>query len=159
MRAEGPIHTMPQSLANVLVHLVFSTKDRLPLVSPTLSPSLHAYLATVARTTECECPRVGGTADHVHLAIRLSRTITIAQLVEELKTSSSKWFKTQSADLAPFAWQRGYGVFSTGPANLPALLTYIDSQEEHHRTRTFQDEYRAFLRKYEVAYDERYVWD
>ena len=150
---------MPQSLANVLLHLVFSTKDRLPLVGPALRPGLHAYLATVVRTAESECPRVGGTADHVHLAIRLSRTITIAQLVEEVKTSSSKWIKTQSPDLAPFAWQRSYGVFSVGPVDLGALLAYIDNQAEHHRTRTFQDEYRAFLKKYEIDYDERYVWD
>lgn len=76
-----------------------------------------------------------------------------------MKTSSSKWLKTQTPELAGFAWQRGYGVFSVGPADLDALLSYIDNQEEHHRTRTFQDEYRAFLTKYGVGYDERYVWD
>jgi REP element-mobilizing transposase RayT len=98
-------------------------------------------------------------ADHVHLAVRLSRTVTIAALVEELKTSSSKWLKTQSPELGGFAWQRGYGAFSIGPTDLDALLAYIDDQEEHHRTKTFQDEYRAFLTKHGVAYDERYVWD
>jgi len=106
-------------------------------------PALHAYLATVARNVDCECFRVGGVADHVHLAVRLSRTITMAQLIEELKTSSSKWLKTQSPALAAFAWQRGYDAFSIGPSDLNALLHYIDNQEEHHRTRTFQDEYRA----------------
>jgi REP element-mobilizing transposase RayT len=95
----------------------------------------------------------------VHLAVRLSRTITMAQLIEELKTSSSKWLKTQSPALAAFAWQRGYGAFSVGPSDLNALLHYIDTQEEHHKTRTFQDEYRAFLKKYGIEYDERYVWD
>lgn len=150
---------MPQSLANVLIHLVFSTKDRAPCLIPSVCPALHAYLATVARNAGCECPRVGGVEDHVHLAIRFSRTTTIANLVEELKTSSSKWLKTQSSDLGGFAWQRGYGVFSVGPSDLDALLAYIDRQEEHHRTRTFQDEYRMFLTKYGVAFDERYVWD
>lgn len=150
---------MPQSLAIVIVHLVFSTKDRQPWLGASIRPSLHAYLATVARNAGCECFRVGGVADHVHFAIRFSRTLTIADLVEELKTSSSKWLKTQSPELAGFAWQRGYGVFSIGHSDLDALRDYIDNQEEHHRTRTFQDEYRAFLTKYGVEFDERYVWD
>ena len=150
---------MPQSLDNVLLHLVFSTKDRLPCLGASVLPAPHAYLATVARNAGCECPRAGGVADHVHLAVQFSRTITIATLVEELKTSSSKWLKTQSPRLSGFAWQRGYGVFSVGPSDRDALLAYIDNQEEHHRVRTFQDEYRAFLTKYAVAYDERYVWD
>ena len=149
---------MPQSLDNVLLHLVFSTKNRFPCLGASTRPALHAYLATVARNAGCECPRAGGVADHVHLAIQFSRTITIAALVEELKTSSSKWLKTQSSELSGFAWQRGYGVFSVGPSDLDALLAYIDNQEEHHRARTFQDEYRAFLTKYGVAFDERYVW-
>jgi REP element-mobilizing transposase RayT len=150
---------MPQSLSYLLTHIVFSTKDRTPVLDVTVRPALHAYLATVARNVDCECFRVGGVADHVHLAVRLSRTITMAKLIEELKTSSSKWLKTQSPALAAFAWQRGYGAFSVGPSDLNALLHYIDTQEEHHRTRTFQDEYRAFLNKYGIEYDERYVWD
>lgn len=150
---------MPQSLSYLLTHIIFSTKDRAPFLDATVRPALHAYLATVARNVDCECFRVGGVADHVHLAVRLSRTITMAQLIEELKTSSSKWLKTQSPALAAFAWQRGYGAFSVGPSDLNALLHYIDTQEEHHKTRTFQDEYRAFLKKYGIDYDERYVWD
>lgn len=150
---------MPQSLSYLLTHIVFSTKDRSPLLDSATRPALHAYLATVARNSDCECFRVGGVADHVHLAVRLSRTLTMASLIEELKTSSSKWLKNQSATLTSFAWQRGYGAFSVGPSDLNALLHYIDTQEEHHRTRTFQDEYRAFLKKYGIDYDERYVWD
>jgi len=137
---------MPQSLDNVLLHLVFSTKDRFPCLGASILTGLRAYLSTVARNAGCECPRVGGVADHVHLAIQLSRTITIAALVEELKTSSSKWLKTQSSELSGFAWQRGYGVFSVGPADLDALLRYIDKQEEHHRTRTFKMNTVRFLR-------------
>jgi putative transposase len=150
---------MPQSLDNVLLHIVFSTKDRTPCLGNSVRPVLHAYLATVARNAGCECPRVGGVSDHVHLAIQFSRTATIASLVEKLKTSSSKWLKMEFPRLTGFAWQRGYGVFSVSPADMPALLTYIDRQEEHHRTRTFQEEYRAFLEKYRIAHDERYVWD
>lgn len=113
----------------------------------------------MARNAECECFRVGGVADHVHLAIRLARTVTTAKLVEDLKTTSSKWIKTQSPLLAAFAWQRGYGAFSVGPTDLDALCRYIDIQEAHHRVQTFQDEYRAFLTKYGIGFDERYVWD
>lgn len=150
---------MPQSLSYLLTHIVFSTKDRAPVLEATVRPGLHAYLATVARNADCECFRAGGVADHVHLAVRLSRTATMASRVEELKTSSSKWLKTQSVLLTGFAWQRGYGAFSVGPSDLNALLRYIDTQEEHHKTRTFQDEYRAFLKKYGVVRDERYMWD
>jgi len=149
---------MSQSLSCVLIHIIFSTKDRAPLLDSSLRPALNRYLATVARNSGCECFRVGGVADHVHLAIRISRTITIAQLVEELKTSSSKWLKTQSPALAGFAWQGGYGAFSIGPASLEGLKRYIDAQEEHHRTRTFQQEYRKFLQRYGVDFDERYIW-
>jgi REP element-mobilizing transposase RayT len=150
---------MPQSLSFLLVHLIFSTKDRAQVLDGEVRPALHAYLATVARGMDCECYRVGGVADHVHLAIRLDRTVTTAKLVEELKTSSSKWLKTQSPDLSNFAWQRGYGAFSVGPSDLDALRRYIDQQEEHHRTKTFQEEYRRFLAKYGIDHDERYVWD
>ncbi len=129
------------------------------MINGTVQPQLYAYLATIARDLECECFRVGGVADHVHLAVRLSRTTTVAQTIEKLKTGSSKWLKTQSPELAAFAWQRGYGAFSVGPADLNALLCYIDNQEIHHRTRTFQDEFRGFLAKYKIEYDERYVWD
>ena len=150
---------MPQSLSLVLVHLLFSTKDRYPYLAAGVRPSLFSYLATVARNQGHECYRVGGVADHVRLAIRLSRTVTVAALVEELKTSSSKWLKTQSPEHVTFAWQRGYGAFSVGSADSGALLAYIDAQEEHHRTRSFQEEYRAFLAKYGIQFDERYVWD
>ena len=159
-RAFGPrIIAMPQSLSLVIIHVIFSTKDRHPFLASDTRPKLHAYLASVARNIGCEAYRVGGVADHVHLAIRLSRTVTIADLVQELKTASSKWVKTQSPDLAAFSWQRGYGCFSVGPSDLEALRQYIDTQEEHHRKRTFQDEFRSFLKKYGVEYDEAYVWD
>ena len=150
---------MPQSLSYLLIHIVFSTRDRASVLTPDIRPDLYAYLATVARNENCECFRVGGIADHVHIAIRLSRTLAIADLIEKLKISSSKWLKTQAPTLRDFSWQRGYGAFSVGPGDLDPLVAYIDSQEEHHRARTFQEEYRAFLNKYGVAFDERYIWD
>ena len=149
---------MPQSLSEILLHIVFSTRDRVPLIPAELQPSLHAYLAGICRTAGCEGLRVGGVADHVHLAVRLSRTLAVATLIEDLKTTSSKWIKTQSGENG-FSWQRGYGAFSIGYSQLPALLRYIDAQPEHHRTRTFQEEYRALLQRYAIAFDERYVWD
>jgi REP element-mobilizing transposase RayT len=149
---------MPLSLAFVVVHLIFSTKGRRPVLSDPVCAELYPYLATVIRNAGCECYRVGGIADHVHIAIRLSRTVNVAKLVAELKASSSKWLKTKSPVLAKFAWQRGYGAFSVGPADLKALVQYIDAQETHHRKRSFQDEFRAFLKKYGVECDERYLW-
>jgi len=150
---------VPQSLSFVLVHIIFSTKDRAPVPDAAVRHALHAYLATVARNTDCECYRVGGVAGHVHLAVRISRTVAIAKLVEELETSSSKWLKMQAPGLASFSWQRGYGAFSVGPSDLDILRHYIGDQEKHHRTKSFQDEYRAFVTKYGVEYDEHYVWD
>lgn len=150
---------MPQSLSLVILHIIFSTKERRGFINEAIRPHLHSYMATVGRNANCDCYRVGGVADHVHLAIRLSRTVTIAELVENLKTSSSKWLKTQAPDLADFSWQRGYACFSVGPADVDPLCKYIDGQEEHHRSRTFQDEYRMFLKKYGVDHDEAYVWD
>jgi putative transposase len=151
--------SMPQSLSLVIVHLIYSTEDRSPCLDTSTRPHLHAYLATVARNSKCEAYRVGGTYDHVHLAVRLSRTVTIAGLVEELKTSSSKWLKMQRPELRKFSWQRGYGAFSAGHSELEDLVSYVASQEEHHKVRTFQEEYVALLKEHGVQYDERYVWD
>jgi len=131
----------------------------MPSIDAVIRPTLHAYLATIARSIECKCFRVGGVADHVHLAVQLARTTTTAKLVEILKTSSAKWLKAQSPALTGFAWQRGYAVFSVRPTDLEALRHYIDTQAAHHTTRTFEDEYRALLNKNDVSFDERYVWD
>jgi putative transposase len=105
------------------------------------------------------CYRVCGVADHVHLAIRRSRTSNVSDLVKEIKSSSSKWLKTKSQGLAKFEWQKGYGAFSVGPKDLNALIAYIDAQQVHHAKQSFQDEFRAFLRQYGVEFDERYLWD
>jgi len=120
---------------------------------------MHAYLATVCRDCDCEAYRVGGVADHVHIAARLARTISQSQLLEKIKKTSSAWIKTQSPDYHSFFWQSGYGAFSLGYSQLDALVRYVEDQEPHHKTNTFQEEYRALLRKYNVPYDERYVWD
>jgi putative transposase len=158
-RAVSPTYIMPQSLSFVIVHLIFSTKDRNPFLSPEIRESAHSYLAATARKVGCECYRVGGVEDHVHFAIRLSRTITISDLVEKLKTSSSKWIKTQDDCLLKFSWQKGYGCFSISPKDLKSLIDYIDRQTEHHKKRSFQEEFRMFLDRYGVEYNEAYIWD
>jgi REP element-mobilizing transposase RayT len=147
---------MPQSLSLVIVHLAFSTKDRVPYLTKPITEELYPYLATICRNAGCECYRVGGMPDHVHLAVRLSRTATIAKLVEEIKTTSSKWLKSRSPH---FAWQRGYGAFSVAVGDLEALIAYIDDQDKHHCRHTFQDELRTLLATFGIEYDERYIWD
>jgi putative transposase len=114
---------------------------------------------TVRELERCECYRVGGVEDHVHLAIRLSRTITIADLVQQVKTGSSRWIKAQDRSLENFAWQQGYAALSANYPDLQHLLAYIDRQEEHHRKVNFQDEYRGLLNEHAIEFDERYVWD
>jgi len=120
---------------------------------------MHAYLATLCRDLAAEVVRVGGVADHVHIVTTLPRTLSQAQLIEQIKKISSKWIKTLDARYRSFFWQRGYGAFSVSPSQLEAVLEYVDTQQEHHRTRTFQEEYRELLRRHGVDFDERYVWD
>ena len=148
---------MPQTLSFNLVHIIFSTKNRMPTITTDVQPVLHAYIAATARRLGCDCFRVGGVADHVHLALKLPVTRTAAKTVSEIKTGSSAWMKEQG--VATFAWQRGYALFSVSPADTGTLLRYIGDQEAHHRKRDFQAELRAFLGKYHVPFDERYMWD
>jgi REP element-mobilizing transposase RayT len=150
---------MPQSLSKVLLHIIFSTKNRKESIPQTLRAKLYAYMAGVCRQRDVEAYRIGGTNNHVHIACSLPRTITIAKLVEEIKKPSSIWMKQQDGGESNFAWQAGYGVFSLGQSQLTALVTYIDNQEEHHKTKTFKEELFGFLEKYNIDYDERYLWD
>src|SRR3974390_1975647 len=150
---------MPQSLSQVIVHIVFSTKDRQKSLDQSIAPRMHGYLAAVCRDCSSEAYRVGGTPDHVHLAVRLGRTVSQADLIEKMKTASSSWIKRQNAAYDHFHWQRGYGAFSIGFSQLEALIHYIDTQADHHSTLTFQEEYRELLRKYHIELDEKYLWD
>jgi putative transposase len=150
---------MPQSLSSILIHLVFSTKGREPYITAEIEPELHAYMATVFRQCHSPALTINGTTNHVHTLFALSRTATVAEVVEEVKKRSSKWVKTTGGARQTFQWQAGYGAFSIGRSNVAALKKYIAGQKEHHRRRTFEEEYRGFLEKYDVGYDERYVWD
>ena len=120
---------------------------------------MHAYLASVLNGSENACVRVGGVADHVHIALYLGRAESVSRVVERLKISSSKWIKTKGPEFSRFGWQRGYAAFSVGLADRAALVKYIDSQDAHHQRRDFQAEMRAMFEKYGVAFDERFVWD
>lgn len=160
--AESAIYngsSMPQPLSSIHIHLVFSTKDRAADINGSIRSDLHAYMATVVRNSGSLCDRVGGTEDHVHLAIRLSRSACISDLVKELKTSSSAWLKRTDHSLAGFSWQRGYAAISFGQDQLPSVLAYIDNQETHHRKTSFMDEYRAMLDECGIVYIEQYLFD
>jgi REP element-mobilizing transposase RayT len=151
---------VPQSLSKILVHTVFSTKDRRPFLrDAALRAETHSYLGGILLNLKCQPIIVGGVADHVHILCALARTCTAADMVKEVKRGSSLWLKTKSARLANFSWQNGYGIFSIGFSQIPAVKRYIARQEEHHRSVSFQDEYRALLARYEIEYDEQYVWD
>jgi REP element-mobilizing transposase RayT len=150
---------MPQSLANIYIHLIFSTKDRFPFLSKEVRPDLHAYMATVLANLNSPAVLINSVEDHVHILFNMGRIVTLAQVVEGVKKSSSKWIKTQGASFSKFAWQAGYGGFSVSESNAPKVANYIQCQEEHHRTKSFQDEYRVFLKKHKIQFDERYVWD
>lgn len=150
---------MPQSLAQILVHLVFSTKNRERLLADDIRDELHAYIGGIAENHRGALLKAGSVADHIHLLLAHPRTSSPARLVEEIKTGSSKWLKTQGTRYSNFHWQGGYGMFSVSPSHRAALESYIGNQAEHHRTVTFQEEYRRLLNKYEIQYDERYVWD
>jgi putative transposase len=134
------IGVMPQSLSKVILHIIFSTKDRQPWLDSNVRPRMHAYLATVCRDLGAEVVHVGGVADHVHIVTTLPRTLSQAQLIEEIKKASSKWIKALDPRYRGFFWQRGYGAFSVSPSQLEAVLQYIHGQREHHRTRTFREE-------------------
>lgn len=149
---------MPQSLANALLHVVFSTKHRTPFLNtPELRGTMTGYLVGTLQNIDCPSLIVGVVEDHVHILCNLSRTITIAKLVEELKTSSSARIKEEGAAVKDFYWQNGYGAFSVSQSNVEVVKTYIANQEEHHRTVTFPEECRRFLERHGLAWDERSV--
>jgi putative transposase len=151
---------MAQSLSKVLLHIVFSTKERRPFLrDDQLRGELHQYMGGILSHLDCQPLLIGGVEDHVHMLSTLARTGTIAEVIKEVKRGSSVWVKQKASDLQDFSWQNGYGVFSLGFSQLPAARDYVERQAEHHKKVSFQDEFRAFLKRYEIDYDERYVWD
>ena len=150
---------MPQSLARLHIHLVFSTKNREPLIPDTIRAALHAYMATVLQNLGCAPVLINSVEDHIHLLFDLARTTGVSRVVEDVKKSSSKWIKTQGPAFSGFAWQAGYGAFAVSESNVPAVREYIACQREHHLKKSFQTEYLQLLMRHQIAFDERYVWD
>ena len=150
---------MPQSLACLHVHLIFSTKNRDRFLHDQVRQALHGYMSTVLANLGCPPVLINSTEDHVHILFDLGRTVTASKAVEDVKKSSSRWIKTQGPEFASFAWQAGYGIFAVSESNVSAVRAYIANQKEHHQTKSFQEEYRAFLKRHRITYDERYVWD
>ena len=151
---------MPQSLSNVLVHIIYSTKSRHPFLQDDRQrKEVHAVLASEHQRRKCNAIVIGGTENHVHILCRLHSTVSISDLIGEAKRKSSLWFKTEGDGEKDFAWQSGYGAFSIGQSMVNDVHAYIRRQPEKHREMSFEEEYRSFLQRYGVDFDERYVWD
>ena len=150
---------MPQSLAKIYVHVIFSTKDREPVLVDEWRDELFQVLGGATNNLGCQSLIVGGVADHVHLLIQLSRTISIADAVGKIKSTSSAWINQTRGLSTDFHWQGGYAAFSVSQSNVEAVREYIRNQPEHHQAESFKDELRNWLRRYEIEWDERYLWD
>lgn len=150
---------MSQSLSNVLLHIIFSTKNRHPFIDENIEPELHAYIASISSQHGCYVHKIGGVEDHLHIFLKLARILSISDLLEEIKKNSSKWIKTKGQKYCDFSWQKGFGAFSVSESQNKAVEVYIGNQKEHHKKQSFQDEYRKLLQLNNIPYDERYVWD
>ncbi len=150
---------MSQSLIKIYLHIVFSTKYRKPMMDDAIENELFDYLGGICKELECNPLQVGGYRDHVHILCRFSKKITLIKLIEEVKRSSSKWIKSKGKAYSNFYWQGGYAAFSVNPAEIERVIEYIKNQKAHHEKASYQDECRAFFKRYRIEYDERYVWD
>ena len=139
-------------------HVVFSTRERRGQIVPQFCERLHEYMAAIARRNGAEALRVGGARDHVHLLLAVPPRLSVSQVVQLVKGGSSRFVHETFPRAATFAWQEGYGVFTVSASQVDSAIAYIERQEEHHRSSTFEDEFRALLKKHGIAWDERYVW-
>ena len=150
---------MAQSLSKVLIHVVFGTKRRAPLLPQTPYAELHAYAHGILKTQKCHLIEMNNVVDHVHLLFDLHRTEALSDVVMHLKKGTSRWLKEQSPEFQDFDWQEGYGAFSIGRSQREGLVSYIRKQQQRHARLSYQDEFRKLLDIYQIEYDERYVWD
>ncbi len=150
---------MGQSLSKVYVHITFSTKKHYPFIDESIQDSLFEYLGGICKGLNCNPIQIGGYRDHVHILCLLSKHVSQTKLLEEIKKNSSKWIKGKRPGYSNFYWQDGYAIFSVNPAQLNVVSTYIKAQAEHHTKRSFKDELRMFFMKYNIDFDERYVWE
>jgi REP element-mobilizing transposase RayT len=149
---------MAQTLVKLLVHIVFSTKDRRNSITPEIEPELFAYMAGTLKKLDCPCLAINGVPNHVHILIAMSKNHALSKVMEDVKKSSSKWIKTKDEKFGRFTWQEGYGAFSIGESNVEALKKYIAEQKAHHRVKPFETEFLEILKKYRVKHDPRYIW-
>jgi REP element-mobilizing transposase RayT len=150
---------MSHTYTNLLYHVVFSTKERRPFISPDVKPRLHAYLGGIANEIDCIPLKIGGVADHVHLLLKIPPKLAVSEVLRLLKCNSSGWVHREFPQLRSFAWQEGYGAFTVSASKKPDVETYIANQEEHHRQRSFQDEFLSLLERHEVEFDPLTIWD
>jgi putative transposase len=150
---------MAQTLTKLMVHAVFSTKHREDLIPAEIEPRLYAYIGGICRNADSDLLCAGGTANHVHLLIRMSKNIALAALMQDIKRDTSKWIKEVGPGLEGFHWQEGYAAFSVGESQVPALRAYLAKQKEHHRTNSFQEEVVEFLERYGVEYHPEHIWE
>jgi REP element-mobilizing transposase RayT len=150
---------MPQSFASLHCHIIFSTKNRLPSIDAAWQPRLYEYIGGILRNEKCVLSAAGGMPDHVHLLVSMSREIAVADLLRLIKANSSKWIHETFPASHAFAWQAGYGAFSVSDSGRDAVKKYIAGQAEHHRVRTFQEEFIEFLKRHEIEYNEKYIWE
>lgn len=150
---------MAQTLVSLYVHIIFSTKHRADLILPEVEEDLFAYIGGISNNNASKLLAANGTANHIHLLVSISKNIELSRLVGDIKRDSSKWIKTKGNPYRNFHWQDGYGAFSVGYTQIEQVKKYIANQKEHHTKISFEDEFRYFLKKYDVDYDERYIWD
>ncbi len=150
---------MANTYTSITTHFIFSTKKRQPLITATIRERLWAFMGGIARENGMKAHAIGGIEDHVHLLLSMPPTISPAEAMKQIKGASSKWVNQTFPDSMKFSWQAGYGAFSVGLSEIPKVSTYIRNQREHHRSRSFQEEYMAFLTKHQVRVDVRYLWD
>lgn len=149
---------MTQSLAKIYLHVVFSTKERIPYIIPKFEKNLQSYIISMCKQNSSYVHKIGGMEDHVHILLEPSRNISVVKLLQSIKANSSRWMKTQPG-CSDFSWQRGYGIFSVGPSNVESVKRYIANQKEHHKKFSFKEEFEKLLRRANIDFDERYLWD
>ncbi len=150
---------MPHSYAQIIIHYVFSTKHREKLINPNIEKRIWQYMGGIAKANKIIPYCIGGVDDHVHLLLFLPKTLSVAKAIQLIKGGSSLWIHSTFPSLKNFSWQIGYGAFSVSYSNLEKVKHYIENQRQHHKRMTFKEEFLAFLKKYNIPYDERYIWD
>ena len=150
---------MPSTYTNLLYHVVFSTKQRTPLISNEFQEELYRYIGGIVRAEGGVQFEIGGTSDHIHILAKFKPAISVSEMLAKIKANSSKWANEHKMKLRKFGWQEGYAAFSVSESQVPAVREYIRNQEEHHRTQPYQEEFIALLERHGIEYDPRYLWD